>query len=110
MSQHYLSWLNLRIHCNHIGNATIGFNSDGSYFRVYEQSGSNSVSDIACDGYPQTIWSNLVYPLVPDGRSSTLQHIHTWAHIHAHHSVMSYNMAVAIAEPANFLIAYCQQQ
>ena len=46
-------------------NGTIGFNSDGNYFRNFPLSGTSRVNEVACLNLPNTLWSNLLYSLTP---------------------------------------------
>ena len=54
------------------GNATIGFNTDGSFFVNHPLSGTSSANQVACLNYPTTVWKNLVYPLNPQIGETTL--------------------------------------
>ena len=47
--------------------ATIGFNTDGGLFANYALSGTNSVHEVACQSYPDTVWNNLVYGIAIEG-------------------------------------------
>jgi hypothetical protein len=46
-------------------NGTIGFNSDGNYFRNFPLSGTSRVNEVACLNLPNALWSNLLYSLTP---------------------------------------------
>ena len=50
-------------------NGTIGFNSDGNYFRNFPLSGTSRVNEVACLNLPNTLWSNLLYSLTPTSGS-----------------------------------------
>lgn len=53
---------------------TIGFNSDGNYFRNHPLSGSPRLSEVACLNSPRTAWSNILYSLTPkSGKFSEVQ-------------------------------------
>ena len=45
--------------------ATIGYNTDGSLFANYGQSGTSAAHEVACQSYPDAVWSNVVYSLIP---------------------------------------------
>lgn len=46
-------------------NGTIGFNSDGSFFKNHPFSATSRTNEVACLNYPRTTWSNLIYSLTP---------------------------------------------
>ena len=45
------------------GNATIGFNAGGTFYRNQNLSRTGRINDVACQNYPGAVWSNLVYRL-----------------------------------------------
>ena len=45
------------------GGATIGFNTDGTFFVNHPLSQMDNTSEIACLNAPETVWSNVVYNL-----------------------------------------------
>ena len=45
------------------GGATIGFNTDDTFFMNHRLSGTARANEIACLNSPTTIWSNVVYQL-----------------------------------------------
>ena len=49
------------------GQATIGFNTDGTFFVNHPLSGMDNTSEIACLNAPETVWSNVVYQIASDG-------------------------------------------
>ena len=52
-------------------NGTIGFNSDGNYFRNFQLSGTSKLNEVACLNLPRTLWSNLLYTLTPTSGMSS---------------------------------------
>lgn len=52
------------------GNATIGFNAGGSHFENHLLSGTSSTKSIACKNQSNTMWTNLVFKLTPNGTST----------------------------------------
>lgn len=50
------------------GNATIGFNAGGTFFKNHPLSGTADVSSIACEDSSHMVWTNLVYKLTPRGK------------------------------------------
>ena len=51
------------------GNATIGFNAGGSQFENHPFSGTFNTKSIACINYNNTVWTNLIYKLTPNGKT-----------------------------------------
>lgn len=45
------------------GNATIGFNTDGSFYQNHILSGTSDAKDIACLNSPLSMWSNVLFQL-----------------------------------------------
>ena len=52
-----------------VTDGTIGFNSDGSYFRNYPLSGTPRLPEVSCLNHPRTMWTNLLYSLTPSSGS-----------------------------------------
>ncbi len=45
------------------GDATIGFNSDGSFFNNYDMSGTPTANLVACRNQPDSVWSSIIFQL-----------------------------------------------
>jgi len=45
------------------GNATIGFNAGGTFYRNQDLSGTSRINDVACQSYPGVVWNNIMYRL-----------------------------------------------
>ena len=57
-----LEWSNTPASQNH---AVIGFSSPGGFFRSHVLSGTSDVTSVSCTACPRSIWSNVVYDLIP---------------------------------------------
>ena len=53
------------------GEATIGFIADNTFYRNHILSGLSNSNDIACQNSPGSVWSNVIYALIPDGEIPT---------------------------------------
>lgn len=52
------------------GNATVGFNAGGTWFENHPFSGTRNVASVSCLNTTTSVWTNLVYKLTPDGKST----------------------------------------
>jgi len=61
------------------GNATIGFNTDGSFYQNHIFSGTSHAKDIACLNSPLSMWSNVLFQL--GMLQFIINHIHKLNHL-----------------------------
>ena len=94
------------------GDATIGFNTDDTFFINHPLSGMDSTNEIACLNSPDNVWNNVVYILTERGEwsysctASTVGAL--YCTVTSLRKMLSFISTHAISTDVLLLLSYCK--